>query len=400
MSEDRNKLTLRVGGQVFGGWTAVRIKHSIEQIAGTFDISYTERWPGQTDGWVIPAGEACEVRIGEHVVITGYVDKTALSYDGASHTIRVTGRDRTGDLVDCSAPSQAFSGMTFKQLAEALCKPFGIAVYDETVDEKKLTVSQKKLGKKGTPPKSKRVGGALPKAACQNSESVFRILQRLAKNEGVLLVSDAEGGLLLTRAGRAGTVPVPLELGANILAAEYEHSQANLYSEITVKGQAAMQDADSAGGKFENWMSPKHTVKGSSAAGSGGVRTGNSEITRYRPLIIVAEAQADARRVKQRAEWEASNREAKARTYKATVQGWYPGADDGDIWRINSLVRVKDVWARIDEDWLLAAVEFNLDAAGSRCSLELTSPKAFEELPELPKPPAGATATSGKMEKW
>jgi len=399
MSEERNKLTLRVGGQVFGGWTAVRIRHSIEQIAGAFDISYTERWPGQTDGWVIPAGEACEVRIGEHVVITGYVDKTSLSYDASSHTIRVTGRDRTGDLVDCSAPSQAFSGMTFKQLADTLCKPFGITVYDETVDEKKLTVSQKKAGKKGTPPKSARVGGALPKAACQNSESVFRILQRLAKNEGVLLVSDAEGGLLLTRAGRAGTISAPLELGVNILAAEYEHSQANLFSEITVKGQASMQDADSAGDKFENWISPKHTV----SRGSCGTRTGNSEITRYRPLIIVAEAQADARRVKQRAEWEASNREAKSRTYKATVQGWYPSADDGDIWRINSLVRVRDPWARIDEDWLLAAVEFNLDEAGSRCTLELTSPKAFEELPELPQPPAGASgagASGGKMEKW
>jgi prophage tail gpP-like protein len=397
MTDDRNKLTLRVGGQVFGGWTAVRIRHSIEQIAGTFDISYTERWPDQTEAWVIPAGEACEVRIGDHVVITGFVDKTSVSYDGGSHTIRVTGRDRTGDLVDCSAPSQAFSGLTFKQLADQLCSPFGITVYDETVEVKKLTVSQKKMGKKGTPPRSPRVGGALPKAACQNSETVFRVLQRLAKNDGILLVSDAEGGLLLTRAGRAGKVSVPLQLGANILAAEYEYSQANLFSEITVKGQASMQDADGAG-SYENWMSPKHTV-----SRGGGTVTRNSQINRYRPLIVVAEAQADARRVKLRAEWEASNREAKARTYRATVQGWYPSDVDGDIWRINSLVRVSDAWARIDEDWLLAAVEFSLDESGSRCSLELTSPKAFDELPELPDPPGGASgagATSGKMEKW
>ncbi|MFT0733816.1 phage baseplate assembly protein [Ralstonia wenshanensis] len=269
-------------------------------------------------------------------------------------------------------------------------------MYDETVDEKKLTVSQKKIGKKGTKPKAKRVGAALPKAACQNSDTVFRTLQRLARNEGVLLVSDAEGGLLLTRAGRAGRVSVSLELGKNILAAEFEHSQANLFSEITVKGQASTQDADGAAGKMENWLSPKHTV---SRGASGGVKTANSQITRYRPLIIVAEAQADARRVKQRAEWEASNREAKSRTYKATVQGWYPSDQDGDIWRINSMLRVVDAWARLDEDWLLAAVDFTLDESGTRASLELTSPNAFDELPELPQPQAGAAGT-GKMEKW
>lgn len=396
MTDARNKLTLKVNGQLFGGWTSVRVRHSIEQIAGTFDISYTERWPGETKGWVIPAGEYCEVRIGEHTVISGFVDKTAVSYDGNSHTLRVTGRDRTGDLVDCSAPSKAFSGLTFKQLADELCKPFSITVYDETVDEKKLTVSQKKIGKKGTKPKAKRVGAALPKAACQNSETVFRTLQRLARNEGVLLVSDAEGGLLLTRAGRAGRVSVSLELGKNILAAEFEHSQANLFSEITVKGQASTQDADGAAGKMENWLSPKHTV---SRGASGGAKTGNSQITRYRPLIIVAEAQADARRVKQRAEWEASNREAKSRTYKATVQGWYPSDQDRDIWRINSMLRVVDAWARLDEDWLLAAVDFTLDESGTRASLELTSPNAFDELPELPQPQAGAAGT-GKMEKW
>ncbi|MGT2507915.1 phage baseplate assembly protein [Cupriavidus basilensis] len=397
MSDARNRLALKVAGQVFGGWTSVRVRHSIEQIAGTFDIGYTERWPGETKGWVIPAGEYCEVLIGEHTVISGFVDKTAVSYDGSSHALRITGRDRTGDLVDCSAPSKAFSGLTFKQLADTLCKPFHITVYDETVDVKKLTVSQKKIGKKGDPPKSQRVGAALPKAACQNSETVFRTLQRLARTEGVLLVSDAEGGLLLTRAGRAGKIGVPLELGTNVLSAEFEHSQANLFSEITVKGQASTQDADASSGKLENWLSPKHTV---SRAADGGVRTGNSEITRYRPLIIVAEAQADARRVKQRAEWEASNREAKSRTYKATVQGWYPSERDGDIWRINSLVRVRDAWARIDEDWLLAAVDFTLDESGTRCALELVSANAFEELPELPQPKAGATASSGKMEKW
>ena len=42
---DENRLNLLVGGRIYSGWTEVAVKLGIEQIAGTFDISLTERWP-------------------------------------------------------------------------------------------------------------------------------------------------------------------------------------------------------------------------------------------------------------------------------------------------------------------------------------------------------------------
>lgn len=388
-NNDRSKLTLHVAGRVYGGWTSVQVRHGIEQIAGTFDISLTERWPNQQTEWAIPPGEFCEVRIGAHVVVNGYVDSVNVTYDANDHRIQIKGRDRTGDLVDCSAPSQAFSGLTFKQIADKLCAPFGVKVYDETTSEKKLTVQQKKIGKKGTPPKSKRVEGSLPKCACQNGETVFRTLEKLARNEGLLLVSDHEGGLLLTRAGRAGRVEVPLEFGKNVLSANLDVSHANLFSEITVKGQSSAQAVGEDYGSFEALLSSKTTVH----RATGDVRAGHSQISRYRPLIIVCESQADAARIRQRAEWEVGNREAKARKYTVTVQGWYPDPKTGDIWRINSMVYVIDPMSRIDEEWLLAAVNFRLDESGTVAELELTSPKAFDELSEIPEPAKGAKSS-------
>lgn len=394
MMNDRDKLTLHVGGRVYGGWKSVNIRHGIEQIAGTFDISLTERWPNQQTEWAIPPGEFCDVRIGAHVVINGYVDSVNVTYDANDHRIQIKGRDRTGDLVDCSAPSQAYSGLTFKQIADRLCAPFGIKVYDETTSVKKLTVQQKKIGKAGTPPNSPRVEGCLPKCACQNGETVFRALERIARNEAVLLVSDHEGGLLLTRAGRAGRIAVPLEFGKNILSANLDVSHANLFSEITVKGQASAQDIDDVG-KFEAVISSKTTVK----RAGGGSKKGSSQITRYRPLIVVCESQADAARIRQRAEWEVGNREAKSRKYVATVQGWYPDPAVDDIWRINSMVRVVDRLSRIDEEWLVAAITFKLDEGGTTAEIELTSPKAFDQLPEIPEPKPGAKDGGGKFER-
>lgn len=390
----REKLTMYVGGQVYGGWTSIRIRHGIEQIAGTFQIGLTDRWPGQITKWTIPPGELCELKIGEHTVISGYVDSVSVDYDKESHELSISGRDRTGDLVDCSAPSKSFSGLTFLQIAQILCEPYKVKVYDETNSVKKVTATQKKIGKQGTPPPKLRAAGALPKAGCQNGESVFKFLERIARSEGVLLVSDHEGGLLITTAGRAPRCPVTLEHGVNILSAKSDRSHTNLFSEITVKGQSSGQGIGADG--LESIFSSKATV----SRGSGGavVRTG-SQIGRYRPLIIVSESQADAKRIKQRAEWEVGNREAKSVRYTVKVQGWYPKWNDGDIWRINSMVKVVDPECRMDGEWLIAAVNFSLDASGTIAELELTSPKAFDQLPEIPTPDGGAGEGGRKMER-
>lgn len=391
---DREKLTMHVDGRIYGGWKSARIRHSIEQIAGTFQVTITERWPEQPVGWAIPAGEYCELKIGDHVVIAGFVDAVAVDHDATSHGITVTGRDRTGDLVDCSAPSKAFSKLTFLQIAQSLCQPFGIVVYDETQSVKKISVKQAKIGKKGTPPRKLRAAGALPKAACQNGETVFRVLERMARSEGVLLVSDHEGGLLITTAGRAPRCAQPLEYGVNILSAKSEQSHANLFSQITVKGQASGQSVDAEG--LESIFSGKATVD----RGEDGVVRSGSKIARYRPLIIVAESQADSKRLKQRAEWEVGNREAKSVRYTVKVQGWYPSATDGDIWRINSMVRVIDPVCRMDGEFLIAGVSFSLDdSTGTTAELELTSPRAFDQLPEIPAPEGGAGDGGTKLER-
>ena len=41
-------LRLEIEGALYGGWTSVSIRRGIGQVAGTFDLSVSERWPGQT----------------------------------------------------------------------------------------------------------------------------------------------------------------------------------------------------------------------------------------------------------------------------------------------------------------------------------------------------------------
>ena len=382
--DPENRVSLEVNGVRYEGWKQVRIRHSIEQLAGAFSLGITDRWPGQTDSWAIPAGAACTVKIGQDVMITGYVDIPKVKLSPTEHDINVEGRDRTGDLVDCSAPPREWVGLPFEQIAVDLCAPFGIEI-NAQLETGPGGYKAKKPGKgKAKHAKAGKGGGLLPRKASNSGETVHKLLEKLAKIQGVLLVSDRVGGLMITRAGLNGRCTDVLEFGGNLKEIEFEQSFANLYSEITVKGQT-----HGATGGTTGVVSGAQRVKAVAtvkrAAVAPGTTVRNASIQRYRPLIIIAEDQADAKRCADRAQWEAGTREAKSKKLTCKVQGWRQS--DGTLWTINTLVRLKCPYVREDEDMLVSAVEYSLDITGGTvATLTLYSPQAFDVLKEIPKP--------------
>src|SRR5690348_15310158 len=123
-------LSLKVAGRIISGWAEIRVTCGVERCPNDFDIALTERFPGEADALVVQPGDACEVRIDGDVVVTGYVDRFMPSIAASRHTIRVTGRGKCEDLVDCSAewPNSQISGSSALAIAEKLAKPYGISV--------------------------------------------------------------------------------------------------------------------------------------------------------------------------------------------------------------------------------------------------------------------------------
>ncbi|HYW57672.1 MAG TPA: hypothetical protein VE934_11970 [Polaromonas sp.] len=399
MSEDRrgpidpqNRVSLEVGGVRYEGWKGIQISHSIEQLAGTFSLDVTERWPGQTEAWAIEPGAACTVKIGQDVMITGYVDVASVSASPTDHTIRIEGRDKTGDLVDCSAPSREWVGLAYEQIAVDLCAPFGIGVFSQ-LETGPGGYQAKKPGKgKAAVAKAGAGGGKLPRKASNSGETIHRLLEKLGKIQGVLQVSDRTGGLLITRAGLGGRCTDVLVLGGNLLSIDFERSFANLYSEITVKGQTHGATS-AASGELSAASRVKAAATVKRAAPAAGATTGSPSIQRHRPLTIVAEDQADAKRCADRAEWEAGTREAKSKRLSVKVQGWRQ--TDGSLWQINTLVRVKCPFVREDQDMLISNIDYTLDQGGTVCAMTLYSPQAFDVLKEIPKPDASGRGVAG-----
>jgi len=330
-------ITLQVQGMEYRGWKSIDISIGMEQIAGSFKLTASDRWHGQDEAWPILNGDECRVLVGDTTVITGYVDEASPEYDSKSHGLNVNGRDATGDLVDCSAiyKSGQWLGADLLKIAADLCAPFGIGVTAD-VD----------------------VGKKFAKFALQECETVFEAIERAARQRGILLLSDGNGGLVLSRAAE-NRLDASLVKGMNIEAGSGSFSHKDRFSQYIIKGQSP--GSDDSGNTSQHAQ-----LKAKSA---------DEMVTRYRPLIIYAE-QGDGSTYADRAVWERNVRAGRSARLQYTVTGWE--YKPGLIWLPNRLVPVTDDYIGVDEELLIVRCTYLLDDGGSRTRLELCRREAFD----------------------
>lgn len=274
---------LLIDGKLYGGWKSASVTRAMDAASGTFNLSVTDRWTPASEPWAIEPGDACELRVDGETLISGYVDMVRANYNGTGRSIQVQGRDKSADMIDCSAvhkPDQ-WKNITVLQLAEILAKPFGITVKAET-----------------------DVGAPIDLVKLQHGETALEALNRHAKMRKVLVMPDGKGGILLTRTG-ARQAAVPLVQGQNILEASGTLDWSERFSEYIVKGQSGYREETSE-------ETEAHAV----------ATTKDAYVDRYRPLIVVNDTETNSGTAKERAAWEANTRIGKSAQAQITVQGW------------------------------------------------------------------------------
>lgn len=329
---------LSVGGMFYGGWKEIEIQRGLEQISGQFSLQVTDRWAGQADARPIRPGQACVLTIDREPVLTGWVDETQPGYDANSTWFNVSGRDRTGDLIDCSAifKSGQWKGASLKRIAMDLVSPYKIAVVVGPLAEK-------------------RAHAAIASFNIEDGESVFDCLERGARMQGVMIWTDGRGQLVIDMPGtkKAATALVQ---GENILRLDGKFSWQERFSEYIVKGQAR----------------GKPHGKGSAA---------DAVVSRHRPLIILAEDQAHGPSAARRAEWERTVRIGRGNRATVRVQSWRQAGDAGPLWAPGLRVMLDSPRLRISAEMLIVSVTYLKNAQdGTVCDLEIADPRAFDLL--------------------
>lgn len=335
MNDNKNAVILTVGGSNYEGWTSARITAGIERVARDFDVSITRRWPSSGLNRPCRQGDACTIRIGGDQVMTGYIDAVAVQYDAQAVTMRITGRSKTCDLVDCSAsgdPGQ-WLGQRVEDIATALAAPYGVQVVTEA-----------------------DTGDVVPDHQVQQGETVFESVDRLLKQRQLLATDNASGQLVfMSPATKSATTA--LEFGKNILSADYQGDWRDRYSDYACKGQSAGSDDAYGTAVSEAEGAAKDTA-----------------ITRYRLLMVQQQGQADSLSCEDRAAYEADLRAAKSEAINYTVQGWRQAS--GQLWEPNMLVHVVDPMLGLDADRLIVEVTYSIDSGGTKAVLTVLPPEA------------------------
>lgn len=402
MSEQRRNrplYSLLVGGDEYSGWTSMRVTRGLERCCSDFELQVSERWGLEDETWQIQPGETCEIKFEDELVLTGYVDAYRPSYDAGSHSIRLTGRSKTCDFVDSSilVDGGQFAGLTVGQIAAELARPFGIEV----------------LVEQDGPPEAE--------VQVQQGETNFALVERLARLQELLVTDDANGRLVLTRAGNTQAASA-LRHGENIKTASAELDNSQRFSDYIVKAQRpgnskkSKDDAQKPGPGSIDWQRSAVNLRTipnvseryrqrmlierarSSKRGNPksltqiGATVKDPDITRYRPHVIVAEAQGDDADCAKRAEWECRRRIAKAIRATISVNGWRQ--TDGALWATNLMVDCEAPWLALERELIIAQVQFSYDSNGALTTLELTLPDAF--LPEAKRKGKKGKGEGGK----
>lgn len=298
-----NSVELRIDGKVFTGWTTVKINRSIESLSGYFDLGVMV--PVNYDLSSMAPGKAFTLSVDGQCVITGWTDGRTRRMSSDSLEITISGRDKTGDLVDCAAiyPGGQWKNRTLEQIAQDLCKPFGVVVRWELNDSE----SSKPF----------------TTFTLDHSETVYEALSRAARHRGVLITSNPAGDLVFTHA--SDTQADKLILGQNLLSCDYDEDYRDRFSEYRVNGHAR------ANGKVGDTQDAK------SIANQKGIAK-DTEITRYRPTLIIADSKIDSRTANQRALREQRRQLGKSQTFEAKLDGWF--RSNGLLWMPNLLVGI------------------------------------------------------------
>lgn len=337
-------LELEVEGNLFTAWSNVEVTRALDAISGSFSVSVN---PTPRVAWPIRPGNEVRVLVGDEVLLTGYVD----AFEGSStktggRTVTVSGRDRTADLVDCSAvndPSQ-WLNRQLDQIVKDLAAPFGVGVLNRKGKQEPFELFKVNPG-----------------------ESPWTAIDRAARLRATLVYSDGNGDVILSSPG-TDTADADLVEGpeGNVLSSSVSLQNQQRFAEYRIVGQQRGND--------QGW--------GASSAGVEG-RATDPEILRFRPIVIVAEGQVDIAAARARAEWEAITRAARGANLEIVVQGWRETPDlNGRLWAVNRLVFVVLPSWQIKGTMLIRGVRFSRTReSGHLTTLSLVRKDAYTAKP-------------------
>ncbi len=356
-----NILYVIVNGQAYSGWTDVRVTRGVDRFPSEFEVTATELFPGEANQIFVKPGQPCQIKIGSDDVITGYIDRYSAGIEPGGHTVRIHGRGRCSDLVDCSAifDTMQFNNFKIGSLASKLCQPFNI-----------------------TPSLPDGDSDVVPQYSITLTETPYEILEKIASWANFLLLEDTSGNLVISRVGDTMTAS-GFSQGQNVQAADVSFSTDGRYTLIKPIYQSTEFLSD--GGPAPDGSLNIPDVQGAAATDNTFPARADGS-PRYRPLLVLSDQNViSANLAGAVAAWEKNRRWGRSQEVRVVTDTWRDSA--GKLWSPNSLATVNIPALKLSNvTWLIAEVSFMKGAGGTTAEIKLQPKEAFVPSYEILQP--------------
>lgn len=356
-------LSLNIGNHNWVGWQRIAVTRSMDTVPASFDLQVTEHYPDTAD-LVAKPGDPCQIKIGGDLVLTGYVDRYSAIVSAHDHTVRIIGRSKSADLVDCSAippggannPTMVSSG-TALSIIQQLAEPYGVTVNSIAGPGRQINQFQINLG-----------------------ETAWERIDWATRISHLVAYDMPDGSIVLAEAGKE-QMASGFSQGVNIEQAAVNYSMDERFSEYEGHFLSTMAFGSDAG---VNSPMIGQIVR-------------DSDVPRFRKRYIISEQTEMGQPIAyDRAVWEMNRRKGRSFAVTVTADAWRDSA--GTLWAPNHQAPITLPALKVDpgKHWTIGQVTYLRDETGQHAILVLMPPEAF-----LPEPMGYMTmpATVGDVEK-
>ncbi|WP_186071310.1 phage baseplate assembly protein [Burkholderia gladioli] len=340
------------------GWTDVSVSRGIERCPSSFDISYTEPYPGVSEILAQP-GDWVQVMLGDDLVLTGFVDRYMPSYSGNQHAVRIAGRSKCQDLVDCAAfiDGGQLLNMTVDKIAAALCAPYGIGVNIAA----------------GTD-----VGAPIEQVNVLVGETSYSVLELLCRYRALLLYDTPDGNLELAAGGNANQSG-PVAIGTRVASSGFTEG-------VNVASASLLLAMDGRFSRYDAAYQGLDTLRDIGDGGNIIAHTYDTTVPRFRYRAIISENVTGGVDVAlQRAQWEKAYRLGRSFQVRLVTDSWRDSA--GALYEPNVLVDIDLPSLKLTpRRWLISEVTYKKGPQGTSAELTIMPQQAFYQEPIILNP--------------
>jgi prophage tail gpP-like protein len=340
-----DKVKITCDGDLCEKFINFSLEKSIENFCGSFSFTITQSTANRLG---VRQGSRIVIDIADETVFTGLVEAIEHNQGFNQHSITISGRDKTAELIDSYILPKQYKQNDFIKLMRIVLDDNG---YKNIRIESDIRTLPKLLGNS---------------FVAEKDQKIFDFFDKLARLLNVILITDAYGDILITREGADLAVGgVNLTSGGiNALSSSLSVDSNETYKYIRIIGS---QKTDNS----------KKRLKQK-------VEFTDERASTKKRLIVSIGNNANRQTLESVANWYMAVKRGKGARYNTEVQGFLTNITSGILWQPNTILLLKDQANNINGSFLIQGVNYSQDSSGSKTSLSVCNIGSFSSFNDNP----------------